>query len=60
MGNIVISDCFLDINVYKNATYPSHANATCNNTHGSYICDCHKGYDGGGKRCDGMYLFPIL
>ena len=45
--------------MYNNATYPSHANATCNNTHGSYICFCHNGYDGDGKGCVGMYLFPL-
>ena len=33
---------------------PCHANATCNNTDGSYICTCDPGYTGDGKMCDGM------
>ena len=57
---ILIHCFFTDINECKNVTDPCHANATCNNTHGSYICDCHKGYDGDGKKCVGMYLFPLL
>ena len=55
--NIVFDDCIfliIDIDECKNATYPCHRNATCNNTDGSYICDCHIGYDGNGTICTGM------
>ena len=41
-------------------TYPCHTNATCNNTDGSYICDCVKGYDGDGTNCTGMYLISFI
>ena len=34
---------------------PCHANATCNNTDGSYICTCDPGYTGDGKICNGMW-----
>ena len=30
-----------------------HVNATCNNTHGSYVCKCKPGYTGDGQNCTG-------
>ena len=44
----------LDIN--ECLTYPCHANATCNNTMGSYVCACEPGYSGDGFNCTGMHL----
>ena len=41
-------------------TYPCHANATCTNTIGSYICDCDEGYDGNGTNCTGMHLISFI
>ena len=32
---------------------PCHANATCNNTVGSYLCSCDLGYSGDGMKCSG-------
>ena len=32
---------------------PCHANATCNNTEGSYTCTCNGGYSGDGVSCNG-------
>ena len=32
---------------------PCHANATCNNTEGSYTCTCDSGYSGDGVSCNG-------
>ena len=61
--NILFGDCLffiIDINECNNITYPCHANATCNNTNGSYICDCRKGYDGDGTNCTGMYLISFI
>ena len=43
----------MDIN--ECVTYPCHANATCNNTIGSYICQCDTGYSGDGFNCTGMH-----
>ena len=35
---------------------PCHANATCNNTEGSYLCTCDSGYSGDGFTCTGKTL----
>ena len=43
----------LDIN--ECWTYPCHANATCNNTIGSYMCACDTGYSGDGFNCTGIH-----
>ena len=32
---------------------PCHENATCNNTIGSYLCECNDGYTGNGTYCTG-------
>ena len=61
--NIVFDDYLFfitDVDECNNVTYsPCHANATCNNTLGSYICYCHEGYDGNGTNCTGMYLISF-
>ena len=35
---------------------PCHANATCNNTEGSYICECNTGFSGDGFTCEGRFF----
>ena len=61
MQNIIFNLLFFitDVNECNNVTYPCHANATCKNTNGYYICDCRKGFDGDGTNCTGMYLISI-
>ena len=42
------------------ATDDCHLNATCDNTIGSYTCECVTGLTGNGITCDGMYILYIL
>ena len=38
-----------------------HVNATCTDTINSYICNCHKGFQGNGMNCAGMtFIFYYL
>ena len=53
--NLIISD----VNECSQGSHGCHANATCNNTQGSYNCTCRGGYVGSGKYCKvkgGSYL----
>ena len=43
---------FVDTNECSTVS-PCHANATCNNTEGSYTCTCDSGYSGDGVSCNG-------
>ena len=36
---------------------PCHANATCTNTMGSYICACNSKFSGDGLYCEGNYTY---
>ena len=36
------------------SSWPCHTDATCNNTAGSYSCDCNPGYAGNGFTCSSM------
>jgi hypothetical protein len=52
---VVISTFSIDINECSPGS-PCHANATCDNTEGSYTCTCDSGYSGDGLSCDGMSI----
>ena len=52
---IFLSTPFLEIDECIPVS-PCHANATCNNTEGSYTCTCNIGYSGDGITCDGKLL----
>ena len=54
----VFYPCTLDID--ECSSNPCHANATCNNTMGSYVCACDPGYSGDGFNCTGMHLNQFL
>ena len=43
----------LDLHECNLTTHDCHDNATCNNTDGSYICECNVGYTGDGFNCTG-------
>ena len=45
--------CHTDIDECLDA--PCHPNATCNNTEGSYTCECSDGFSGSGLNCTGMF-----
>ena len=47
----------LDVDECANSS--CHANATCNNTVGSFVCRCDSGFSGDGFNCSGMYWLKI-
>ncbi len=47
--------CFIDIN--ECLANPCHVNATCNDTEGSFVCQCDAGYSGNGFNCSSRYTF---
>ena len=49
--NLILSSS--DINEC-NIDSPCHASATCNDTEGSYTCQCNVGFTGDGFTCDGI------
>ena len=51
---------FPDIDECK-GNHSCHVNATCTNTNGSYLCECHPGFNGNGQSCTGEFnLFAII
>ena len=49
---------FTDIDECKGNS-SCHVNATCVNTIGSHVCQCHAGYTGNGRNCTGeSNIFP--
>ena len=42
-----------DINECMSGSHNCHANATCNNTDGSFTCACVMGHSGNGLTCGG-------
>ena len=56
MGNINITLSSRTLDIDECSSKPCHANATCNNEAGSYICACDPGYSGNGFNCSGMYV----
>ena len=47
---------FTDIDECK-GNHSCHLNATCTNTLGSHVCECHPGYTGNGRNCTGEFNF---
>ena len=47
------SNIYLDLNECDLDMHGCHDNATCNNTDGSYSCECVEGYTGDGFNCTG-------
>ncbi len=50
---------FIDVNECSLDTNSCDSNADCNNTVGSYSCQCRSGYAGNGKSCLGMHLYKF-
>ena len=51
---------FSDIDECK-GNHSCHVNATCTNTNGSYLCECHLGLNGNGQSCTGEFnLFAMI
>ena len=64
--NLMLGNFFLIINYYYfsydftdidecKGNHSCHMNATCTNTIGSHVCDCHPGYSGNGQSCTGTW-----
>ena len=47
---------FTDIGECR-GNHSCHVNATCMNTLGSHVCECHAGYTGNGQNCTGEFNF---
>ena len=53
---IILGLVHADINECHTGSHTCHANASCNNTVGSYDCFCNKGFSGEGVNCSGKNL----
>ena len=42
------------------AGHKCDVNAVCNNTKGSYDCNCNEGYYGDGKSCTGYFFVAVV
>ena len=49
----VLDFFFADINECEAGKHNCHANASCKNTKGSFVCTCKPGYSGDGVNCTG-------
>ena len=47
---------FTDIDECK-GNHSCHLNANCTNNLGSHVCECHPGYIGNGRNCEGEFNF---
>ena len=51
----LITFCIItDINECE--SHPCHSSATCENTAGSFTCQCYAGYEGDGFTCQGILI----
>ena len=51
---------FSDIDECK-GNHSCRVNATCKNTDGSYVCECHPEFNGNGRNCTSKFnLFAII
>ena len=51
---------FSDIDECK-GNHSCHVNATCTNTNGSYLCECHPVFNGNGQNCTGEFnIYAII
>ena len=56
---IILQYTITDVDECTQATDDCHLNATCDNTIGSYTCECVAGLTGNGMACDGMYMYVL-
>ena len=47
---------YLDIDECEEQIFNCHADAVCNNTNGSYMCNCKDGFSGDGHNCAGKHF----
>ena len=52
--------CLITSDILECEEDPCHADAVCEDTEGSYTCECNDGYTGDGWNCTGMYYSVVV
>ena len=65
MGNITVRfivgiNMALDINECHEETFTCDANANCEDTDGSYMCECRVNFTGDGQTCSRMFILTAV
>ena len=55
----ILFDSVGDVDECSLGTANCHAQATCTNTIGSFVCSCKKGFTGNGTICNGKHFFAV-
>ena len=59
MHELYIIQCLYISDMLECEGDPCHADAVCEDTEGSYTCECNDGYTGDGWNCTGMHYYVV-